>query len=56
MSACLLSQSELAEEAGVPLRQIQMFGQLRDISKSAAETLLRISKSLCFRIEDMMEY
>ena len=51
-----LSQSELAAEADVPLRQIQLFEQRqRDINKTAAETLLRLSKALCCRMEDLME-
>lgn len=51
-----LSQSRLAAESGVPLRQIQLFEQRRrDINKTAAETLLRLSKALCCRMEDLME-
>ena len=54
---CGLSQSELANEAGVPLRQIQLFEQRqRDINKTAASTLLRISKSLRCKMEDLLEY
>ena len=54
---CGLSQSELAEEADVPLRQIQLFEQRqRDINKTASETLFRISKALCCRMEDLLEY
>ena len=54
---CGLSQSELAEDAGVPLRQIQLFEQRqRDINKTASETLFRISKALCCRMEDLLEY
>lgn len=50
------SQSELAAESGVPLRQIQLFEQRqRNINKTAAETLLRLSKALCCRMEDLME-
>ncbi len=50
------SQSELAAESGVPLRQIQLFEQCqRNINKTAAETLLRLSKALCCRMEDLME-
>ena len=51
-----LSQSELAAEADVPLRQIQLFEQRqRDINKTAAVTLLRLSRSLGCRMEDLME-
>lgn len=54
---CGLSQSELAEGADVPLRQIQLFEQRqRDINKTASETLFRISKALCCRMEDLLEY
>ena len=54
---CGLSQSELAAEAGVPLRQIQLFEQRqRDINKTAALTLFRMSKSLRCRMEDLLEY
>ena len=55
--ACGLSQSELAEDADVPLRQIQLFEQRqRDIDKPASETLFRISKALCCRMEDLLEH
>ncbi|SFB71667.1 helix-turn-helix domain-containing protein [Butyrivibrio sp. YAB3001] len=51
-----LSQSELAEESGVPLRQIQMFEQRqRDINKTSAINLLKLSKVLHIRMEDLME-
>ena len=54
---CGLSQSELASAAEVPLRQIQLFEQRqRDINKTAAETLLRLSKALHCRMEDLMEH
>ncbi len=51
-----LSQSELATEAEVPLRQIQLFEQRqRDINKTAAITLYRLSKSLSCRMEELLE-
>ena len=51
-----LSQSELAEYAEVPLRQIQLFEQRqRDINKTASGTLFRISKALSCRMEDLLE-
>lgn len=51
-----LSQSELAQDSGVPVRQIQLFEQRqRDINKTAAETLLRLSRSLCCDMEDLIE-
>ena len=53
---CGLSQSELAERSGVPLRQIQLFEQRRrNINKTAGETLLRLGKVLYCRMEDLME-
>ena len=54
---CGLSQSQLAADSGVALRQIQLFEQKqRDINKTAAATLLRLSRSLHCRIEDLMEF
>ena len=54
---CGLSQSQLASDSGVALRQIQLFEQRRrNINNAAAMTLLRLSKSLHCRIEDLMEY
>ena len=51
-----LSQSELSAESGVALRQIQLFEQKnRDINNAAAFTLLRLSKALHCRMEDLME-
>lgn len=51
------SQSELAAESGVALRQIQLFEQRqRNINNAAAITLLQLSKALHCRIEDLMEY
>lgn len=55
-SNCGLSQSELADEADVPLRQIQLFEQgQRDINKTSAITLLKLSKALHCRMEDLLE-
>ena len=54
---CGMSQSELAKDSGVALRQIQLFEQRqRDINNAAALTLLRLSKSLHCKMEDLMEY
>ena len=54
---CGLSQSQLAADSGVALRQIQLFEQKqRDINKTAGETLLRLSRSLHCRMEDLMEF
>ena len=55
-SNCGLSQSELAAEADVPLRQIQLFEQgQRDINKTSAITLLKLSKALHCKMEDLLE-
>ena len=54
---CNLSQSELASLSGVAIRQIQLFEQRqRNINNASAITLLRLSRSLNCRIEDLMEY
>lgn len=55
-SNCGLSQSELADQADVPLRQIQLFEQgQRDINKTSAITLLKLSKTLHCKMEDLLE-
>ena len=51
-----MSQSELARDSGVALRQIQLFEQRqRDINNASAITLLKLSHSLHCRIEDLIE-
>ena len=51
-----LSQSELAAESGVALRQIQLFEQRqRDINSAAAITVLQLSKALHCQMEDLIE-
>lgn len=51
-----LSQRQLAEASDVPLRQIQLFEQgQRDINKTQAETLLKLSRTLNCRMEDLVE-
>ena len=51
-----MSQVELAREAGVPLRQIQLFEQKqRDISKTQASTLLKLSRALHCSMEDILD-
>ena len=50
------SQAKLASVSGVALRQIQLFEQRqRDINNAAGITLLRLSKALYCRIEDLLE-
>ena len=54
---CGMSQSQLAAESGVALRQIQLFEQRqRDINHASALTLLNLSRSLHCKMEDLMEY
>ncbi|MBP3810772.1 MAG: helix-turn-helix transcriptional regulator, partial [Clostridiales bacterium] len=51
-----MSQSELARDSGVALRQIQLFEQRqRNINNASAITLLKLSRSLHCRIEDLIE-
>lgn len=51
-----MSQKDLSIEARVPIRQIQMFEQRqRDINKTSAITLLRLSKALHCSMENLME-
>ncbi|MCR5467494.1 MAG: helix-turn-helix domain-containing protein [Lachnospiraceae bacterium] len=50
-----ISQKELAERAGVPLRQIQLFEQRqRDITKAQAATVLKLSKALFCGMEELL--
>jgi len=52
-----LSQRELSELSGVPLRTIQQYEQGRkNINKAQAEYLLRLSKVLCCEMHDLLEY
>ena len=51
-----LSQSELAGQAGVKLRNIQMYEQrYHDIDKAQAQTLYKLSRVLGCNIEDLLE-
>lgn len=50
------TQAALAKASGIPLRQIQLFEQKqRDINKTSADTLYRLSKALCCKMEDLLE-
>ena len=52
-----LSQTQLASDSGVSLRQIQLFEQRqRDINKTSATTLFRLSKALRCRMEDLLDF
>lgn len=54
---CGMSQSELAADAGVALRQIQLFEQRqRNINRASASTILSLSRSLHCNMEDLLEY
>ena len=51
-----LSQSGLAKQSGVNLRNIQMYEQRgNDIDKAQARTLYRLSRVLGCSIEDLLE-
>lgn len=51
-----LSQSQLAEHAGISVRVLQAYEQgERDINKAQAGTLLRIARALNCTIEDLLE-
>jgi len=51
-----LSQSELAAEADVSLRSVQMYEQRnKDINKAQANTVLKIARVLGCEIEDLIE-
>lgn len=51
-----LSQRELAEQSGVPLRTIQQYEQRqKSINKAQAEYLLMLARTLCCAIEDLLE-
>ena len=50
-----LSQRQLAEKSGVPLRQIQLFEQnQRDIHKTQGETLRQLASALHCKMEDLL--
>lgn len=52
-----LSQRQLAEAADVPVRQIQLFEQgERDINKTQGMTLLKLSRVLKCRPEELLAY
>ena len=51
-----LSQRELAEQSGVPLRTIQQYEQRqKSINKAQAEYLLMLARTLCCDMEDVHE-
>jgi len=51
-----LSQNQLAVDAGVSLRQIQLFEQgQRDINKTQGDTLDKLAVALGCKIEDLLQ-
>lgn len=51
-----LSQSELAELSGVPVRTIQQYEQRqKSINKAQAEYLVMLAQALCCEVEDLIE-
>ena len=51
-----LSQSELAEQSGINVRNIQMYEQrVNNIDKAQAQTLYKLSRVLGCDIEDLLE-
>lgn len=51
-----LSQTELAEFAGVNVRSIQMYEQrMNDIDKAQAHTLYKLARVLGCTVEDILE-
>ena len=51
-----LSQSDLALQTGIPLKTIQQYEQGRkDINKAQAEYIIKLSRALCCRPEDLLE-
>jgi len=51
-----LSQRELAEQSGVPIRTIQQYEQRqKSINKAQAEYLVMLARVLCCDVEDLLE-
>ncbi len=51
-----ITQAELSALSGVPLRTIQQYEQRqKNINKAQTETVLRLARTLCCRIEELME-
>ena len=50
-----LSQKELAERTGIPLRTIQQYEQgQKDLSHARADSVIKIAKALYCRVEDLI--
>ena len=51
-----LSQSQLAEQTGIPVKTIQQYEQRRkDINKAQAEYVIKLSQVLCCKPQELME-
>ena len=51
-----LSQTELARESGVKLRNIQMYEQrVNDIDKAQAQTVYKLARVIGCNVEDLLE-
>lgn len=54
---CNISQSELSQKSGISLRTIQQYEiKAKDINKAATMTLIKLSRVLGCKIEDLLEY
>ena len=52
-----LSQRELAELSNIPIRTIQQYEQRqKNINKAQIESLIKLSKTLCCKVEDLVEH
>ena len=50
-----LSQKELAEKTGIPLRTIQQYEQgQKDLTHASAESVVRLAKALYCGVEDII--
>ena len=51
-----LSQRQLAELAGVPLRSVQQYEQRqKDLARAGAETVIRLARALCCEPVDLLD-
>ncbi len=54
---CHLTQKELSEKASINLRTLQQYEtRAKEINHAAGETLLALSKVLCCRMDELVEY
>ena len=51
-----LSQSQLSQQSGIPVRTIQQYEQRqKNINKAQAESLVRLATPLCCTVEELLE-